>query len=106
MLARGVDAAEYLHRMCTHPVPPLRRCRLLELLAAFVVAGPLSGCLRNPAADAATAQALTEIADQLGALQQENAALQGQIDSLRAVVARQDTVLRRLANLAGVPMTP
>jgi hypothetical protein len=91
--------------MRTHPVPSPQVCRWLAPLAALVFAGPLSGCLRNPAADAATAQALTEIADQLGALQQENAALQGQIDSLRAVVARQDTVLRRLANLAGMPMT-
>jgi hypothetical protein len=68
--------------------------------------GTLTGCLRNPSADAATAQALTEIADQLGAMQQDNAALQYQVDSLRAVVARQDTVLRRVANLAGVQMTP
>jgi prefoldin subunit 5 len=66
----------------------------------------MAGCLRSPAADAATAQALTQIADQLGAMQQDNAALQNQLDSLRAVVARQDTVLRRLANLAGVPITP
>jgi hypothetical protein len=92
--------------MRTHSVAKSRPCRLLAPLAAIVVAGSLSGCLRNPAADAATAQALTEVADQLGTLQQENAALQGQIDSLRSVVARQDTVLRRLANLAGVPVTP
>lgn len=75
-------------------------------VATCIVAGPLTGCLRNPSADAATAQALTEIADQLGAMQQDNAALQNQLDSLRAVVARQDTVLRRVANLAGVPMAP
>jgi hypothetical protein len=66
----------------------------------------LTGCLRSPAADAATAQALAEIADQLGAMQQDNAALQTEVDSLRVVVARQDTVVRRLANLAGVPMAP
>jgi hypothetical protein len=76
------------------------------LATALFAAGTLSGCLRNPSADAATAQALTEIADQLGAMQQDNAALQNQVDSLRTVVARQDTVVRRLANLAGVPMAP
>jgi hypothetical protein len=76
------------------------------VVAPMFLAGALSGCLRNPAADAATAQALTEIADQLGALQRDNGELQNQVDSLRAVVARQDTVLRRLANVAGVPMTP
>jgi prefoldin subunit 5 len=62
-----------------------------------------AGCLRNPAADAATAQALTEIAERLAALQQDNAELQQQVDSLRAVVTRQDSVVKRLANLAGVP---
>jgi hypothetical protein len=92
--------------MRTHPLPT-PRCRPWRVLTtALFLAGALSGCLRNPAADAATAQALTEIADQLGALQQDNAALQNQVDSLRVVVARQDTVLRRLANLAGVPMAP
>jgi hypothetical protein len=76
------------------------------LAGAWLLVGAVSGCLRNPGADAATAQALSEIADQLGAMQQDNAELQNQVDSLRAVVARQDTVLRRLANLAGVPMAP
>jgi septal ring factor EnvC (AmiA/AmiB activator) len=91
--------------MRTHPHPP--RWRLRRVLAATLFsAAPLTACLRNPSADAATAQALTEIADQLGAMQQDNAALQNQVDSLRTVVARQDTVVRRLANLAGVPMTP
>ena len=54
----------------------------------------LAGCLRNPAADAATAQAVTEIADRLAALQQDNAELQQQVDSLRTVVARQDSVVK------------
>jgi hypothetical protein len=76
------------------------------LTTVLFIAAALTGCLRNPSADAATAQALTEIADQLGAMQQDNAELQNQVDSLRAVVARQDTVVRRLANMAGVPMAP
>ena len=76
------------------------------LAAVSCIASTLTGCLRNPAADAAAAQAITEIADQLGAMQQDYAELQNQVDSLRVVVARQDTVVRRLANLAGVPMTP
>lgn len=92
--------------MRTHPLPVPRRTTRRRLGAALCIASALTGCLRNPSADAATAQALTEIADQLGAMQQDNAALQGQIDSLRAVVARQDTILRRVANLAGVPIAP
>jgi hypothetical protein len=92
--------------MRTHPFPMPRCRRWVVPATAFCLTGALSGCLRNPAADAATAQALTEIADQLGALQQDNAALQNQVDSLRVIVARHDTVLRRLANLAGVSMAP
>lgn len=92
--------------MRTHLLPTARYRPWRVLVAGLCLAGALSGCLRNPAADAATAQALTEIADQLGALQQDNAALQTQVDSLRTVVARQDTVLRRLANMAGVSITP
>jgi hypothetical protein len=91
--------------MRTHPVPAPRCCRSC-VFTALLTAAAASGCLRNPAADAATAQALTEIAEQLGAVQQHNAELQSQVDSLRAVLARQDTVLRRVANLAGVPVPP
>jgi septal ring factor EnvC (AmiA/AmiB activator) len=92
--------------MRTHPPPTWRRRPWRVLGAALCIVSAMAGCLRSPAADAATAQALTQIADQLGAMQQDNAALQNQLDSLRAIVARQDTVLRRLANLAGVPITP
>jgi hypothetical protein len=106
MLARRRLGAAYLQRMRTHLLPTARYRPWCVLVVALCLAGALTGCLRNPAADAATAQALTEIADQLGALQQDNAALQTQVDSLRTVVARQDTVLRRLANMAGVSMTP
>jgi hypothetical protein len=92
--------------MRTHPFPTARRCRWLVSSVSLSIAGAVSACLRNPAADAATAQALTEVAEQLGALQHDNAALQAQVDSLRMVVARQDTVVRRLANLAGVSVPP
>jgi peptidoglycan hydrolase CwlO-like protein len=92
--------------MRTHPFPTPRCRRRRVLTAALCILTALTGCLRNPVADAATAQALTQIADQVGAMQQDNAELQNQVDSLRTVVARQDTVVRRLANLAGVPMVP
>jgi hypothetical protein len=37
-------------------------------------------------------------------LREVDAALQGQVDSLARVVARQDSLLRQIANLAGVPV--
>ncbi len=39
-------------------------------------------------------------------LREENAQLQAQIDSLKAVSAYQDSVVRQLAAVAGVPMRP
>jgi len=47
---------------------------------------------------------IIQLGDGLNDLRQENAVLQQQVDSLRLFVARQDTVIRQLANLAGVPV--
>ena len=106
MVARAATGAGYLHRMRTHPLPATARTTRHAIGATLCLVSALSGCLRNPSADAITAQALTEIADELGAMRQDNAMLQNQLDSLRVIVARQDTVVRRLANMAGVAMPP
>ena len=45
------------------------------------------------------------IGDGLNDLRQDNAALQQQVDSLRAVVAKQDSVIRQIANLSGFPLS-
>ena len=50
------------------------------------------------------AQQVIELGDALNDVRQENSALQEQIDSLRTQLARQDTIVRRVANLAGVPV--
>jgi hypothetical protein len=65
----------------------------------------LSSC-RDPRAEANIAQAMTDVGTQLSAMQQDYAILQSQVDSLRTVVARQDTILGRLASMAGLPMPP
>jgi hypothetical protein len=76
---------------------------------AFVVAATaatlLSSC-RDPRAEANIAQAMTDVGTQLSAMQQDYAVLQGQVDSLRGVVARQDTIIGRLASMAGLPIGP
>ena len=76
-----------------------RRCAiaLLSLLLA-------AGCLPPSEQDLQVAEALVEIGDVMSELRQSTAYMQEQLDSLRWVVARQDTVIRRLANLAGVPI--
>jgi hypothetical protein len=65
----------------------------------------LAAC-RDPRAEANIAQAMTDVGTQLSAMQQDYAILQSQVDSLRTVVARQDTILGRLASMAGLPMPP
>lgn len=75
------------------------RILLLAITAALL------GC-RDPRAEANIAQAMIEVGTQISVMQQEYAILQGQVDSLRQVVARQDTVLGRLSSMAGMPYTP
>lgn len=79
------------------------RIPLFRALAAALVLGT-AGCLRSPNADAEVAETITAIGEELSALRQENADLQVQMDSLRLAMARQDTLLRRLAGMAGMPV--
>lgn len=75
------------------------------LVAALGCRGEGAG-IAGSQADLSTGQALLEVAEALGQLREENAVLQGQVDSLRLVVARQDTLLRQLAAQAGVAVPP
>jgi len=65
------------------------------------VLGMLVSC-RNPQADAYIAEQIRGISDELNAARQQDAQMQADIDSLRIVVARQDSLLTRLAGMAGV----
>ena len=80
----------------------MRRPILVTLLP--LVLG--SSSCRDPRAEANIAQAMTDVGTQITAMQQDYAILQGQVDSLRGVVARQDTILGRLASMAGLPVQP
>lgn len=71
--------------------------RLLMLMAV------LAGC-RDPRADANIAQTMIDAETALTLVQQEQAILQDQVDSLRQVAAYQDTIIRRLAAHTGLPM--
>jgi len=58
---------------------------------------------RSPQSDAYLLEQLKQMGDELNASRQQASDLQAQIDSLRTVVAKQDTLLTRLAGMAGVP---
>ena len=74
----------------------------LRIGAAVVALALLASC-RSPQQDAYLIEQLRQMADELNAARQQTADIQTQLDSLRVVVARQDTLLTRLAGMAGVP---
>ena len=88
-----------------HRTPPRARRRALPRAAAIAALAVLAGSCTAPAqpGDISTGEMFVEISDALNIIRQENAMLQAQLDSLREVVARQDTLLGRVAAAAGVP---
>lgn len=84
-----------------------RHRRFLVLAVALAVLGAAcGGGLPTPGKDVAQGQNMLDIADALNSLRDQNAGLQEQVDSLRDLVFRQDTVLRQLAATAGITMKP
>lgn len=69
-------------------------------------AGACKGGDLSVGANVSTAQAMLDIGQNMVQLREDDALLQAQIDSLRGVVAYQDTVLRQLAAASGLSMRP
>jgi len=79
------------------------------LLAGTLLATTAAACKGGNFAvgtDVSTAQAMLDLGQNMVQLREDDALLQAQIDSLRGVVAYQDTILRQLAATAGVSMRP
>ena len=76
----------------------MRRAVSMLVLSIMLSACPASR------ADVAISEQIIQLGDGLNDLRQDNAVLQQQVDSLSLVIARQDTVIRQLANLAGIPL--
>lgn len=73
--------------------------RYVVLLASLVAFG---GCFTDPQKQLDQMQQMTDLADALTELNQRTAELQFTLDSMSAVIAKQDTVLRRVANATGI----
>ncbi len=73
------------------------------LVVALVILGACGG--PTTSGDTTLAETLIEMSDALTAVREETALLQAQVDSLREQMARQDTLLRRLASMAGMPIS-
>lgn len=83
-----------------HHLPEALRRPLVVLALLLLV----SGCTPASRDDVNTGQALVELGDALSEIRQDQTVLLDRLDSLSAVVARQDTVIRTIANMAGVPV--
>ena len=71
-------------------------------IAVILVAGSCT----NPRVQVNIAQALNGVGNELAAQRQDMATLQDEIDSLRQAMAHQDTIIKRLINVTGIPPSP
>lgn len=67
-----------------------------------LAAGALVGCALPSRNDLEIMQSVNDLGDAVNAMRQDYGVLADQVDSLRSAIAKQDSLLRRLANLAGV----
>lgn len=85
---------------------PQPRLRTLACAAGLLAALASGACYQDPAEQLDQMQQTLDLSATIDDLGSRTTELQFALDSLRGVVAKQDTVLQRLANLAGVPYTP
>jgi predicted LPLAT superfamily acyltransferase len=76
-----------------------RAFRVLSLAAIPCAAG---GCITNPKAEALRQQQMIEFGDAMNDVRLNVTEMAGTLDSLRVVIAKQDTTIARLANVTGV----
>lgn len=77
----------------------LKRPTLLALVL-------LAACLPATEKDFQMAQTVQEMADAVNEIRLQSFELQDRLDSLTMAVAKRDSVIRQLANLAGVQIPP
>jgi septal ring factor EnvC (AmiA/AmiB activator) len=73
-----------------------------SLIAAAAVILATASCA-TPKFQADVATQLRAAADEMQLQRQDMSLLQEQIDSLKVALAKQDTLIKKLANLAGIP---
>ena len=77
----------------------------IPFLAGCLLLG-VAGCLPPTERDFQLAQTINEMSQAVNEIRQLSYELQDRVDSLTMAVAKRDTVIRQLANLAGVTMPP
>lgn len=102
--ADSVQEQPKLSRVSMRASGHQRRLGFLALLVAALVSAGCNGALPTPSRDVNQGQMMLDLTEALNAIRDQSASLQDQVDSLRGVIVRQDTVLRQLALNAGIPM--
>jgi hypothetical protein len=75
-------------------------------LSIFVLLVAIVSCMPPTERDFQLAQTVSEMSDAMNEVRQLSYELQDRVDSLTFVMARRDTIIRQLANLAGVTVPP
>jgi hypothetical protein len=73
-----------------------------RILLGMTIILAASSCT-NPRVQANIAQALNDVGNELTAQRQDMALLQDQVDSLKRAMAHQDSTIKRLINVTGIP---
>jgi len=94
--------ARAAHAVRPAPTAARRRRAPAPLTLLAILCLGASSCV-NPRAQAAMAQALNDAANEIGGLRNDVADLQLQLDSLRTIVAKQDTLIDRIMMVNNIP---
>ena len=87
-------------RQTRDPFPSL--ATVIRCASAAMLLSAATSCV-NPRSQAALIQELNDAASEISAVKGDIAQLQSDVDSLRQVVAKQDTVISRLVEVTHVP---
>ena len=85
-----------------HRVSCVRVARHARTVLLLVASAGASACVTSPKAEAARQQQMIEMGDAINDLRIAASELTSGLDSLKLVIARQDTTIARLANVTGV----
>ena len=102
--ARWPSHAPESSRNVREDVTQRSQAQMRNSAVVLVLLAGLGSCLPATARDFQMVQAMTEMGDAINEMRQLQYELQDRLDSLAIVVAGRDTVVRQLANLAGVPV--
>lgn len=77
--------------------------RLVRRSVLLVALISLGACYQDPEEQIAQQQLMQDMSDVVNQMGLQVAEMQGSLDSLKALVAKQDTAIYRMANVTGVP---